>query len=86
MAAPVYCMFCKHCKYPAPNGLPEACRHPDGPRDPVKGKMPTCVSMRATHGMCGPSGKMYEKRPPAEVKPKKPNILTRAYRAIVRRK
>jgi hypothetical protein len=82
MGAPVYCMFCTHCKYPAPAGLPEACRHPNGPRDPVNGRLPKCISMRQRGAMCGPDGSLYEKRPAPVIPPKKLGLFARVAKFI----
>jgi len=78
MSEPVYCMFCVHCKYPAPSGLAEACRHPDGVIGVVRPKLPTCIAMRSTNGKCGPSAIFFEKRMPEPVA-KSPGFIARLF-------
>ncbi len=84
VSEPVYCMFCRHCKHPASSGLPEACHHPDAPRDPVRGHLPTCIWMRSAGGPCGPAGKLYERRVMPLVEPKRAGILRRLLRFLTR--
>lgn len=82
--SPVYCMFCRHCKYPATSGLPEACRHPNAPCDPVKATLPTCIWMRSAGGPCGPAGKLYERRVVSTPAPKRLGIAGRLLNLLKR--